>query len=111
MVEKRYEFTRSDEKVIEKIVDTKFAMINHMILGTGDRLPIHNANSNVHMIVVHGEISLKLDEQDVNKYEAGSILEIPYGTKMDVYNEGTDTVELFVVKAPTPAFYNSLVKD
>jgi hypothetical protein len=38
-------------------------------------------------------------------------LEIPYGTKMDVFNDGVDTVELFVVKAPTPAFYNSLVKD
>lgn len=111
MVEKRYEFTRSDEKVIEKIVDVKYAMINHMILNKEDRLPVHNANSNVHMIVVRGVISLKLDEQEVHDYEAGSILEIPYGTKMDVFNSGEETVELFVVKAPSPAYYKKLVKE
>ncbi len=108
MLEKLYKFTVSDNKTIEKIVDVKHVAINHMILNKDDRLPLHHTNSDVHMIVARGEISMKLNEQQMHSYKAGSIIEIPYGTKMDAFNNGTDIVELFVVKSPSPAYYNKL---
>lgn len=109
MTEKRYEYTLSDEKTIEMVVNTKFCAINHMILNKEERLPVHKANSNVHMIVVRGRISLKLNDQEVHRYSKGSILEIPYGTKMDVFNNDKDIAELFVVKAPSPQYYKELI--
>ena len=102
MIEKRFEFTLTDGKVIEKVVEDDNVGINHMVLRNGEALPVHNANSNVYMIVVRGEISLSLDDQDTHTWPAGSILCIPYKTKMHVFNAGDDPVELFVVKSPSP---------
>jgi hypothetical protein len=39
-------------------------MINHMIFPKGDFVPDHHANSHVHMIVVRGNLTLQLDEQE-----------------------------------------------
>jgi quercetin dioxygenase-like cupin family protein len=110
MIEKKYEYTIGEDKTIERIVNTKFSAINHMILKHADGLPLHKANSDVHMIVVRGEISLKLNEQEVHSYPTGSILEIPYGTHMNVYNDGDEITEIFVVKAPAPEYYKELVE-
>ncbi len=111
MIEKRYEYTVGDDKTIEKVVNTKYCAINHMILNKGEGLPVHKANSNVHMIVVRGTISLKLDEQDMHDYKKGSILEIPFGTQMNVFNSYDETTEIFVVKAPAPEYYKELVGE
>lgn len=111
MIEKRYEYTISDEKKIEKIVSNKFVAINHMILGKDDRLPLHNANSDVQMLVTRGTITLKLNNQDEHNYDVGSILEIPMGTRMNVFNKGENVTEIFVIKAPSPEYYQELVEN
>lgn len=102
MIEKLYNFTVTDEKKIERIIDEELATVNHMVLPKGDRLPPHAANSNVFMIVVRGTISLQLDEQEEHHYPAGSIINIPHRTFMNVVNTHEETVELFVVKVPGP---------
>lgn len=38
----------------------------------------------------------------LNEYEAGTLLKIPYHTKMNVRNLHDQTLELIVVKAPAP---------
>lgn len=103
MVEKQYRFTKTDEKVIEKIIDDKNVAVNHMVLNTGEALPEHVSNSNVYMIVVRGAVTLQLDNQPPHTYESGSIVTIPYKTNMNVRNEGIKTLEFFVVKAPGPS--------
>ena len=65
-------------------------------------MPEHYTNGNVYMTVVRGLLSIRLDEQEVHEYEAGTVLKIPYQTKMNVQNLHTDTLELIVVKAPAP---------
>ena len=102
MTEKIYPFTTTQEKLIEIIVDESAVMINHVILPEGDALPIHRANSNVYMILIKGSVSLALDDGDTRAYSAGSIISIPFGTKMDVQNSGGDPLEFFIVKAPGP---------
>lgn len=102
MVEIIHRFTRTKEKVIEKIVDLSDVAINHMVLPKGERLPRHQANSNVFMIVVRGTVTLALDAQKPRGYAEGTIVEIPVGTRMDVVNENDEMLELFVVKAPGP---------
>lgn len=105
MVETKYEFAPSDSKLIERIISDDNVDINHMVLTKGDALPEHYTNSNVYMIVVGGNISLQLGEQDQHTYPAGSIIAIPYGTKMNVHNNHEQVLEFFVIKAPSPKMF------
>ena len=102
MIEQVSTFTLGDEKVIERILDFDSVGINHMVLPKGEGLPLHNANAPVFMIVTRGEITLALDQQAEHHYPAGHILQIPYGTRMDVKNKRAEVTELFVIKAPGP---------
>jgi quercetin dioxygenase-like cupin family protein len=104
-MEKQYFFNQSDEKLIEKIIDNDEVMINHMILNTGERIPEHNSNSNVYMIVVRGFLSLQLAENPAKQYEHGSIIHIPYGIKMNITNSSKEQTEFFVIKAPSPRVF------
>jgi len=105
MLEKKFEYTIGTEKTIEKIILDDNVNINHMILPKGEGLPEHYSNSNVYMIVVKGTVSLDLNDQERHSYQSGSILNIPYKTKMNVRNFDDETVELFVVKSPAPHKY------
>jgi quercetin dioxygenase-like cupin family protein len=107
MLETKYSYTMSDSKTIERIISDDNADINHMVLPKGDALPEHYSNSNVYMIVVRGNITLRLNEKEEHSYPAGNIINIPYNTKMNVYNKDDEILEFFVVKAPSPkAFKN-----
>ncbi|NLO46175.1 MAG: hypothetical protein GX107_06735 [Clostridiales bacterium] len=102
MVEKEFKLSVSDEKVIEKILFDENLHYLHMVLNKDEGLPEHYSNSNVYMTVVRGKLSIGLDEQDIHEYEAGTLLKIPFKTKMNVKNLHQETLELIVVKAPAP---------
>lgn len=104
-METQYLFKSSADKLIEKIIDDDAVMINHMILNKGDFLPEHKSNSNVYMIVVRGMLTLHLAENEAKDYGNGSIINIPYGVKMNVSNSNDEQVEFFVIKAPSPRVY------
>ncbi len=105
MVEKLYNFKLTDETLIERILEDDNVGINHMVLPKGAALPEHYSNSHVYMVVIRGQVTLQLDEQDEHYYPAGSIINIPYKTKMNVFNQDEDIVELFVIKAPSPKHF------
>ncbi len=105
MIEKKYDYSVSTQKVIEKIVLDDNVNINHMILPHGEGLPEHYSNSNVYMIVAKGCVSLELNDAPRHDYNSGSIINIPYNTKMNVKNLCDELTELFVVKSPAPHKY------
>ncbi|KPU44713.1 hypothetical protein OXPF_17990 [Oxobacter pfennigii] len=105
MLENIYRFSRDDTKLIEKIIDDDPVLINHMILPEGEGLPEHYSNSNVYMIIIRGEMTLKLNDQEQHLYTCGQIINIPYQTKMNVNNFGGGVLEFFVVKSPNPKHY------
>ena len=90
---------------MERIISDEYADVNHMVLPKGGALPEHYSNSNVYMIVVRGQVTLNLNDQDTHSYPHGSILNIPFKTKMNVSNQDEDILEFFVVKAPSPKTY------
>jgi quercetin dioxygenase-like cupin family protein len=102
VIERNFIFSLTDQKTIELIIDDENVAINHMVLPKGEALPEHNANSHVHMIVVRGKLTLKLEGQDEHVYPAGSIVAIPHGTRMHPQNRGSEVLEFFVVKVPSP---------
>ena len=105
MVEKTYAFSTQPDKKIEKIVDDDNLIINHMVLPKGESLPEHFSNSNVYLVIVSGQMTLTLDEQNGHRYICGEIINIPYHTKMNIINVDEDVLEFFVVKAPNPKDY------
>lgn len=102
MIEEIFKMTLGDKKTIERIIQDENIHFNHMILNKDESLPVHFTNSIVYMTVLRGILSIGLDEQDIHQYEAGSILKIPFNTKMNAKNNNEQVLELIVVKAPAP---------
>lgn len=102
MVEKIFKLSRGDDKAVEKVIFDENIHYLHMVFNKEEGLPEHFSNSNVYMTVVRGTLSIGLDNQEIHEYEAGTLLKIPFKTKMNVKNLHPDTLELIVVKAPAP---------
>ena len=102
MIEKEYKLSKTNEKVIEKVIFDENLHYLHMVFNKGEGLPEHFTNSNVYMTVIRGRLSIDLDEQEIHEYKAGTLLKIPFQTKMNVRNVYDETLELIVVKAPAP---------
>lgn len=102
MVEKTFKITIGNERNIEKVIQDENIHYIHMVFGKDEGLPEHFSNSTVYMTVVRGILSVSLDEQEIHKYQAGTVLKIPFQTKMNVSNKDADVLELIVVKAPAP---------
>lgn len=105
MIEKIYNFANTDKKVIEKVVDDEHINLVHMVLNNGESLPHHYSNSNIYMVIVRGNMSIKLDDQDFKIYKKGDILNIPFNTSMNVTNKDEPILEFFVFKSPHPSNY------
>lgn len=102
MVEQVFTLSRGNEKAVEKVIFDENVHYLHMVFNKDEGLPEHFSNSNVYMTVVRGRLSIGLDDQEIHEYEAGTLLKIPYQTKMNVKNLHLETLELIVVKAPAP---------
>lgn len=102
MVEKVFKLSESNEKTVEKILFDENLHYLHMIFNKDEGLPEHFSNSNVYMTVVGGKLSIALNDQEIHEYAAGTLLKIPYQTKMNVKNLDEERLELIVVKAPAP---------
>ena len=102
MVEQAFKLYVGDEKAVEKVVLDENVHYLHMVFSKDEGLSEHFSNSNVYMTVIRGKLSIGLNEQEIHEYEAGTLLKIPVQTKMNVRNLHDQTLELIVVKAPSP---------
>lgn len=102
MIETIFKLSKSEEKLIEKVIHDENIHYNHMILNKNEGLPLHSTNSNVYMTVAKGRLSIKLGDQEPHEYEEGTILKLPIDIEMDAKNLWDEQLELIVVKAPAP---------
>ena len=102
MVEQIFSLSRGNENAVEKVIFDENLHYLHMVFNKTEGLPEHFSNSNVYMTVVRGKLSIGLNDQEIHEYEAGTLLKIPFQTKMNVKNLNEETLELIVVKAPAP---------
>lgn len=102
MVEQIFKLSRENEKAVEKVIFDDNLHYLHMVFNKEEGLPEHFTNSNVYMTVIRGKLSIGLNDQEIHEYEAGTLLKIPYQTKMNVKNLHEETLELIIVKAPAP---------
>ncbi len=102
MVEQVFALSKGNEKAVEKVIFDENLHYLHMVFNKTEGLPEHFSNSNVYITVVRGKLSIGLNDQEIHEYEAGTLLKIPYQTKMNVKNLNEETLELIIVKAPAP---------
>lgn len=101
MVEKHYPYTQSKEKVIEKLIGDDVAMINHVVLATGDALSEHYSDSNVYLVAVRGSLTIQLEDQEARYYQT-CMVNVPFHTKMNISNTAKEALEFVIAKAPHP---------
>ncbi|MGI6255229.1 MAG: cupin domain-containing protein [Acutalibacter sp.] len=103
MIEQTFSLTQGNQKTVEKVLMDENIHYFHMIFNKGEGMPEHFANAkNIYMTVIRGLLSIGLNEQETHEYPAGTMLKIPFNTKMNVRNFHDDILELIVVKAPSP---------
>lgn len=105
MIEEVFSLSKSTERSVEKVIQDDNLDYIHMRFNKDEGLPLHLSNSNVYMTVLQGTLSIGLNDQDVTLYPTGTLLKIPYGTKMNVRNFHDELLELIVIKAPAPKNY------
>jgi quercetin dioxygenase-like cupin family protein len=102
MVEQVYGLALTEEKSVKKVIQDGNLHYIHMVFPKGEGLPVHLSNSTVYITVVRGRLTIGLDDGEPNGYAAGTVLKIPFQTKMNVRNADEAVLELIVVKAPAP---------
>ncbi|MGE4454207.1 MAG: cupin domain-containing protein [Sphaerochaeta sp.] len=107
MLETVYTYTKTNEKIVEKLVGDDQVMINHVVLNKGESLPEHFSDSNVYLTVVRGTLCATFNDQEPHFYQNG-IVNVPANTKMNISNADEQTVEFFIVKAPHPRVYKEI---
>ena len=93
----------NDEKMgNRKVVDEKHLLIMQIALKPGQSVPQHNANSNVHLLILRGAVTVSLDGVDAQASE-GVLLPVKYLTPMMIKNTGDTEATFLVLKTPNPS--------
>ena len=85
-----------------KVVDEKHLLVMQIALKPGQSVPQHNANSNVHLLVVRGDLTVNLNGLD-NHVKEGDLLPVSYQTPMIIKNTGSVEATFLVFKTPNPS--------
>ena len=92
-----------DEKMgSRKLVDEKYLQLMQAALKPGQSVPQHNANSNVHILVVRGEVAIDLDGTEILAKE-GALVPVIHKTAMNVKNKSGRDASFLIIKTPNPS--------
>ena len=96
------ELFKKEDRGFSNLVDENYLQINQVCLEPGQQVPHHNANSNVTLMVVHGEGTFQIGEE-VTKMEPGKLLRVPFQSPMSIRNESRGRLAFLVIKTPHPS--------
>ena len=85
-----------------KLVDEKSFLVMQIALRPGQAVKEHNANSNVHLLVLEGEVVATLAGQE-HPLERGDRLQVAFKTPMAIRNSGQTDATFLVLKTPNPS--------
>ena len=84
-----------------KLVDRDELLLMQAALKPGQRVPPHRANSNVHLLILEGDVVVDLDGSRVPAAK-GDLMPVAHGTPMHVVNEGEKEATFLIIKTPHP---------
>ena len=85
-----------------QLVDEKHLLVMQVALKPGQQVPQHNANSNVHLLIVEGQIIVTLDGKDTVAAR-GDLLTVNFKTPMSVMNVSKENASFLIIKSPNPS--------
>jgi quercetin dioxygenase-like cupin family protein len=98
---KEKEVFKKEERGFANLIDETYLQMNQVCLEPGQQIPHHNANSNVTLMVVHGEGTFHVGS-DVTRMGPGKLLRVPFQSPMSIKNESKERLAFLVIKAPHP---------
>ena len=98
---KEKEVFKKEERGFANLIDETYLQMNQVCLEPGQQIPHHNANSNVTLMVVHGEGTFHVGS-DVPRMGPGKLLRVPFQSPMSIKNESKERLAFLVIKAPHP---------
>ena len=85
-----------------QLVDETHLLVMQVVLQPGQQVPPHNANSNVHLLIVEGQVIVTLDGKDTAAAK-GSLLPIAIRTPMSIRNDSQENASFLIFKSPNPS--------
>jgi quercetin dioxygenase-like cupin family protein len=85
-----------------QLVDEKHLLVMQVALKPDQQVPEHRANSNVHLLVVEGQITVTLAGQDLVAAK-GALVPVAFKTLMSIRNASTDNASFLILKTPNPS--------
>ncbi len=83
------------------LVDQSHLLLMQIALLPGQEVPLHKANSNVHLLVLAGTVQVELDGVKT-EMSAGDLLPVAFRTAMRIVNDSGSGATFLVVKTPHP---------
>lgn len=85
-----------------KLVDEKHLLVMQIALRPEQVVPLHEANSNVHLLVLEGELVVTLAGVE-HPARRGDLLPVAFKTPMTIRNPGGEDATFLVLKTPNPS--------
>lgn len=85
-----------------KLIDEKHLLVMQVALKPGQKVPQHSANSNVHLLVIEGQVVVTLAGKETEA-ATGSLLPVDYKTLMSIRNDAQENASFMVFKSPNPS--------
>jgi quercetin dioxygenase-like cupin family protein len=85
-----------------QLVDEKHLLVMQVALKPGQQVPQHNANSNVHLLIIEGQIIVTLDGKDTVATK-GDLLPVTFKTLMSIRNASKENASFLILKSPNPS--------
>ncbi len=85
-----------------QLVDEKHLLVMQVALKPGQQVPQHQANSNVQLLIVEGQVIVTLDGKETIATR-GDILPVAFKTPMSVRNASKENASFLIIKAPNPS--------
>ena len=97
-MEKVYNYTITDQEIFENIFKDEKLLMNHVIVPPGKVFPKHPTDAIVYILIIQGELSITIEDNESKTFKAGQLVNIPKGVSTELGNMGESSLELFVVK-------------
>jgi quercetin dioxygenase-like cupin family protein len=83
------------------LIDEDYLLLMQAALRPGQSVPQHNANSNVHLLILKGEVIVNLNGQD-NAVKEGDLVPVAFKTPMNIRNNSNENAVFLIIKTPNP---------
>ena len=83
------------------LVDQPYLFMMQVALNPGQAVPQHNANSNVNILVLDGDVVITLAGKNTPA-KNGDLVPVTFGTPMSIKNSSQKKATFVIIKAPHP---------